>query len=84
MIGLTLGLAYPWAQASLERFKLRNTHYGDLQGEFVGSGTRLFFRGVLLWIVVVGPFAARPCRGDRRRRLGRARRGERGAAATTS
>ena len=56
MIGLTLGLAYPWAQASLERFKLRNTHYGDLQGEFVGSGTRLFFRGVLLWIVVVGPF----------------------------
>jgi uncharacterized membrane protein YjgN (DUF898 family) len=56
MIGLTLGLAYPWAQASLERFKLRNTHYGDLQGEFVGSGTRLFFRGVLLWIIVVGPF----------------------------
>src|SRR6185295_185113 len=37
-IGLTLGLAYPWAQASLERFKLRNTHYGDLQGQFVGSG----------------------------------------------
>ena len=56
MIGLTLGLAYPWAQASLERFKLRNTHYGDLQGQFVGSGTRLFFRGVLFWIVVVGPF----------------------------
>jgi uncharacterized membrane protein YjgN (DUF898 family) len=55
-IGLTLGLAYPWAQASLERFKLRNTHYGDLQGQFVGSGTRLFFRGVLFWIVVVGPF----------------------------
>ena len=56
MIGLTLGLAYPWAQASLERFKLRNTHYGNLQGNFVGSGTRLFFRGVLFWIVVVAPF----------------------------
>ncbi len=56
MIALTLGLAYPWAQASLERFKLRNTYYGDLQGHFVGSGTRLFFRGVLLWLVVVGPF----------------------------
>ncbi|MGB9365239.1 MAG: DUF898 family protein [Xanthobacteraceae bacterium] len=55
MIGVTLGLAYPWAQASLERFKLGNTHYGDLQGHFVGSGTRLFFRGVLLWIVVVVP-----------------------------
>jgi uncharacterized membrane protein YjgN (DUF898 family) len=56
MIALTFGLAYPWAQASLERFKLRNTHYGDLQGEFVGSGTRLFFRGVAFWVVVVGPF----------------------------
>jgi uncharacterized membrane protein YjgN (DUF898 family) len=55
MIGVTLGLAYPFAQASLERFKLRNTYYGDLQGHFVGSGTRLFFRGVLLWIVVVVP-----------------------------
>jgi uncharacterized membrane protein YjgN (DUF898 family) len=55
MIAVTLGLAYPWAQASLERFKLRNTWYGDLQGQFVGSGTRLFFRGVLLWIVVVVP-----------------------------
>jgi uncharacterized membrane protein YjgN (DUF898 family) len=56
MIGLTLGLAYPFAQASLERFKLRNTYYGDLQGRFAGSGTRLFFRGVLFWLVVVGPF----------------------------
>ena len=45
MIGLTLGLAYPFAQASLERFKLHNTCYGDLQGHFVGSGMRLFFRG---------------------------------------
>src|SRR3989440_6955011 len=56
IIVLTLGLAYPWAQASLERFKLRNTYYGDLQGDFVGSGARLFFRGLLFWLVVVGPF----------------------------
>src|SRR5437588_2215674 len=56
MIALTFGFAYPWAQASLERFKLRNTYYGDLQGHFVGSGTRLFFRGVLFWFVVIGPF----------------------------
>jgi uncharacterized membrane protein YjgN (DUF898 family) len=52
---LTLGLAYPWGQASLERYKMRNTFYGDLQGRFVGSGARLFLRGVLLWIVVVVP-----------------------------
>jgi uncharacterized membrane protein YjgN (DUF898 family) len=55
LIGLTLGLAYPWAQASLERFKIRNTFYGDLQGQFVGSGTRLFLRGILFWLLVVGP-----------------------------
>src|ERR1051325_1895440 len=59
MIGLTLGLAYPFAQASLERFKLRNTYYGDLRGEFVGSGVRLFFRGILLWLVVVVAFILR-------------------------
>lgn len=56
MIGMTLGLAYPWAQSSLERFKMRNTYYGDLRAEFTGSGTRLFFRGILLWLVVVVPF----------------------------
>jgi len=55
MIALTLGLAYPFAQAALERLKLRNTHYGTLQGRFEGSGWRLFFRGVLFWIVVFVP-----------------------------
>jgi uncharacterized membrane protein YjgN (DUF898 family) len=55
MIVLTLGLAYPFAQASLERFKLHNTWLGDLQGQFTGSGFRLFFRGILLWIVVMVP-----------------------------
>src|ERR1700752_636024 len=55
MIAMTIRLAYPFAQASLERFKLRTPWYGDLQGRFVGSGPRLFFRGVLLWIVVVVP-----------------------------
>src|SRR3954464_2247122 len=33
MIALTLGLAYPFAQASLERFKIRHTWYGTLQGD---------------------------------------------------
>src|SRR3954466_1792912 len=56
LIGITLGLAYPFAQASLERFKIRHTRYGTLQGDFVGSGWALFFRGILMWLVVVGPF----------------------------
>lgn len=55
LVALTLGLAYPFAQASLERFKMRNTFYGDLQGHFVGSGFGLFFRGFVMWAVVMVP-----------------------------
>jgi uncharacterized membrane protein YjgN (DUF898 family) len=58
LIGLTLGLAYPWAQANLERYKMRNTFYGDLPGRFVNSGTSLFLSGIGLWLVVVGPLLA--------------------------
>lgn len=54
---LTLGLAYPWAQASLERLKMNNTYYGDLPGQFDGSALRLFLRGSLMWLIVMGPFA---------------------------
>lgn len=58
MIVLTLGLAYPFAQSRLERFKMRHTFFGDLQGRFVGSGWGLFFRGIVMWVIVVGPFLA--------------------------
>jgi len=51
----TLGLAYPWAQASLQRFKMHHTSYGDLQGSFAGSGSALFLRGLPIWLLVVGP-----------------------------
>jgi uncharacterized membrane protein YjgN (DUF898 family) len=50
----TLGLAYPWTQAFIERFKMRNTSYGDLQGRFEGSGLSLFLRGLPMWFLVVG------------------------------
>jgi uncharacterized membrane protein YjgN (DUF898 family) len=52
---VTLGLAYPWTQAFLERFKMRNTSYGDLQGRFEGSGLSLFLRGLPMWLLIVGP-----------------------------
>jgi uncharacterized membrane protein YjgN (DUF898 family) len=51
----TLGLAYPWAQASLQRFKMRNTCYGDLPGRFEGSGLALFWRGLPIWLLVMAP-----------------------------
>ncbi len=55
LIVLTLGLAYPFAQAGLERFKLGNTLFGNLPGRFDGSGLRLFLRGFLLWFLAVVP-----------------------------
>ena len=54
----TFGLAYPFNRAALERFKMRNTYYGDLQGRFEGSGWRLFARGFLLWLLVMLPILA--------------------------
>ncbi len=55
---LTLGLAYPIAQARLERFKMRNTWLGNLQGRFEGSAAKLFIRGSFMWLVIVGPLVA--------------------------
>ena len=55
MIVLTLGLAFPWAQAALERYKMRNTFYGNLPGRFDGSALALFWRGVPMWLLVLGP-----------------------------
>jgi uncharacterized membrane protein YjgN (DUF898 family) len=51
---VTLGLAYPWTSAFIERFKMRNTSYGDLHGRFEGSGLALFLRGLPMWLLVVG------------------------------
>jgi uncharacterized membrane protein YjgN (DUF898 family) len=54
---LTLGLSYPLAQSRLERFKMRNTYYGNLQGRFEGSAISLFLRGLPMWLLVIGPLA---------------------------
>lgn len=58
VIILTLGLTYPIAQSRLERFKMRNTWLGNLQGRFEGSAASLLVRGLLLWLIVVGPLLA--------------------------
>ena len=55
LVVVTLGLAYPWAQASLQRYKMRHTSYGDLCGDFAGEGAALFLRGLPIWLLVVGP-----------------------------
>jgi uncharacterized membrane protein YjgN (DUF898 family) len=55
LIVLTIGLAYPFAQSRLERFKMRNTFFGNLPGRFEGSGFRLFLRGFALWVLAIVP-----------------------------
>jgi uncharacterized membrane protein YjgN (DUF898 family) len=55
LVILTLGLAYPIALSRLERFKMRNTWLGNLQGRFEGSASGLFIRGLFMWLVVMGP-----------------------------
>jgi uncharacterized membrane protein YjgN (DUF898 family) len=48
---LTLGLILPWRVAALERYKMRHSHYGDLQGSFEGRGWEFFKRGWWLWLL---------------------------------
>jgi len=50
LVALTLGLAWPWREAALERYKMRHTYYGDLQGNFIGTGWEFFKRGWGLWL----------------------------------
>ncbi len=55
---ISLGLLYPLMQSRLERFKMRNTYLGNLPGRFEGTAGGLFLRGILLWIIVIGPLIA--------------------------
>ena len=47
----TLGLALPWREAALERYKMRHTHFGDLRGDFEGDGWTFFKRAWWLWLL---------------------------------
>jgi uncharacterized membrane protein YjgN (DUF898 family) len=51
----TLGFAYPWRTAALERYKLGHTFYGNLPGRFAGSGWRLFRRIWWIWLLGLLP-----------------------------
>src|SRR5438874_4073540 len=52
---VTLGIASPWRQAALERYKMRHSWYGDLQGRFEGRGWALFKK--IWWLWPVTPIA---------------------------
>jgi uncharacterized membrane protein YjgN (DUF898 family) len=52
---VTLGLALPWREAALERYKMRHSYYGDLQGSFQGRGWEFFKNGWWLWLLTAVP-----------------------------
>jgi uncharacterized membrane protein YjgN (DUF898 family) len=52
---VTLGLALPWREAALERYKMSHSWYGDLQGSFEGSPLEFFKSAWHLWLAA--PFA---------------------------
>jgi uncharacterized membrane protein YjgN (DUF898 family) len=52
----TLGFAYPWRMAALERYKLGHTFYGNLPGHFAATGWQLFKRVWWVWLLGLLPF----------------------------
>jgi uncharacterized membrane protein YjgN (DUF898 family) len=61
---VTLGLSLPWAAASLERYRMRHTRFGTLEGDFVGRPGTLFRRGFWLWAsILLLPLALAACAG---------------------
>src|SRR5215472_8179398 len=52
----SIGLAYPWRTAALERFKLRHTLYGILPGRFEATGAQLWGRIWWIWLLGLLPF----------------------------
>lgn len=51
---VTVGLAMPWSQAALERYKMRHSFFGDLPGRFDSTGGGLFKQVWWLWLVTLG------------------------------
>ena len=56
----TLGFAYPWRMAALERYKLRHTRYGNLSGRFEATGWQLFKRVWWVWLLGLLPWLLLP------------------------
>ena len=51
----TLGFAYPWRTAALERYKLGHSFYGNLPGRFALTGWALFKRVWWVWLLGLLP-----------------------------
>jgi uncharacterized membrane protein YjgN (DUF898 family) len=45
------GLGVAWRESTLERYKMRHLHYGELPARFDGTGWALFKRAWWLWLL---------------------------------
>lgn len=54
---VTLGLALPWMQVALARYKLNNTTFGNRTMRIEASGGALFWRWLVVIAAIVVPFA---------------------------
>ncbi len=50
LVTLSLGAAWPWRAAALERYKMRNTFYGDMQADFDARPFDFFKKGLAMWL----------------------------------
>ena len=53
LTAITAGLAYPWMQAWVERYKMRNARFGNLPGGFSGTGWGLARQYLVFGLVLV-------------------------------
>jgi uncharacterized membrane protein YjgN (DUF898 family) len=58
LVILTLGLLLPWREAALERYKMRNSWYGDLPGDFDQRGWEFFKQAWWIWLLALVAFVA--------------------------
>ncbi len=56
LVALTLGLLHPWRAVAMERYKMRHTFYGNINGSFDARAWDFFKRGVWLWLLALLPF----------------------------
>lgn len=57
LTSITAGIAYPWMQAWIERYKMRNARFGDIPGSFSGTGWGLaktyIVPGILMFLLLI-------------------------------
>jgi uncharacterized membrane protein YjgN (DUF898 family) len=51
LVVITLGLALPWRDEWLERYKMQHSWYGELQGDFEAEGWDFFKKAWFLWVL---------------------------------